>query len=319
MAGEALEMRLVQGMRNYLAVLGVASCVWCAGSLAASLASVSIMADTPLSLAVLQRLAPMMERGGSLRILPVAGKGPVPTVTDLVTLHNVDAALVSSDTLAYMQHNGLVGGLPGKLGYVVKLGGLDIHVVTRNGIETLGDLAGKRVVTGRTGGESFIAGEFLRGAISPPPELLPGDGLDALQAVAAGKADAAILVGHRPLPELAAMGTQSGLHLIPLQAPKGFEDIYAPALISHSDYPQLIAEDHPVETVSAALTVAVFNWKKGSAQYDRIRTLADSLFAALQPSPAGDAGLNLAAGVPGWARHGAAADALAALHGGSQQ
>ena len=308
-------------MLRYLAIVGMVAGAICGGGLAygASPRSVSIMADTPLSLVMLQRLAPMMERGGGLRILPVTGKGPVQTVTDLVTLHNVDAALVSSDTLAYMERNGLIGGLSGKLGYVVKLGGLDIHVVARTGIETLGDLAGKTVVTGRTNGEAFIAAEFLRAAISPPPVLLPGDGIEALRAVAAGKADAAILVGHRPMPELAALGKSSGLHLIALQTPAGFDDVYAPALISHADYPLLIAEEQPVETVSAALTVAVFNWKKGSEQYDRMRALAESLFTALQPSPSGDAGINLAAGVPGWVRNAAAADALAALPGGSQQ
>jgi TRAP-type uncharacterized transport system substrate-binding protein len=307
-------------MKQVLAVLGL-----CAGVLATAAAShaaqpqgVSIMADTPLSLAILQRLAPMLERGGQLRVLPVAGKGPVQTVTDLATLHDVDAALVSSDALGYMARNGLVGGLSDKLGFVVKLGGLDVHVVARKGIETVGDLAGKTVVTGRTGGEAFIAGEFLRSAISPEPSLLPGDGLDALRAVAEGKADAAVLVGHRPMPEIASLGAESGLHLIAIAVPKDFADIYAPSLISHDDYPNLVAEDHPVETMSASLTVAVFNWKKGNPQYDKTRALADALFAALAPSPAGDAGLNLAAGVPGWTRYGAAADALAALPHSSQ-
>lgn len=276
------------------------------------------MADTPVSLALLEKLAPMMERGGGLRILPVAGKGPVQAVTDLVSLHSVDAVLVSSDSLAYMTRNGLIGNLPARLAYIVKLGGLDVHVVARAGIETLGDLSGKTLVTGRTGGEAFIAGEFLREAISPPPAIVPGDGLDALQAVASGKADAAILVGHRPMPEIAALPPDSGLHLIGLEAPQGFEDVYAPALISHADYPQLISEDRPVETVSAALTLAVMNGKKGSEQFVATRDLSDALFAALQPSPGSDAGLNLAAGVPGWTRHPAASDALAALPNGSQ-
>lgn len=307
-------------MRNILAVIGL-----CAGVLSAAVPafaaepqSFSIMADTPLSLAILQRLSPMMERGGALRVLPVAGKGPVATMTDLVTLHDVDAALVSSDTLSYMERNGLVGGIAGKLGFVVKLGGLDIHVVARKGIETLGDLAGKTVVTGRTTGESFVAGELLRAAISPAPAILPGDGVDALRAVADGKADAAILVGHRPMPELVSLGNANGLHLIAISVPSEFSDVWAPSLISHADYPGLVAEDHPVETVSAALTLAVVNWKKGTAQYERARALADALFAALAPSAAADSGLNLAAGVPGWSRHAAAADALAALPHASQ-
>src|SRR5258707_786681 len=114
------------GMQRSLAVLGLCAAVL--GTAGPAHAppppSFLVMADTPLSLAVLQRLAPMMERGGSLRVLPVAGKGPVQTLTDLASLHDVDAVLVSSDALGYMNRNGLVGGLADKLGFLVKLGGL---------------------------------------------------------------------------------------------------------------------------------------------------------------------------------------------------
>ena len=297
------------GLALALSLIAVAP----APSRAAEAQAFGVLADTPQSLVVLQRLAPAVEHASGVRILPMAGKGPVQTLTDLIKLRGIDAALVSSDTLAYMERNNLIGGLDSKLAFIVRLGGLDIHVIARKGIDSLADLGGKTVVTGRTSGEAFAAGEFLRDAAGTAAKTVPGDGAEAVRAVAEGRADAAILVGHKPLPELRGLTSAQGLHLLSLEAPDGLSGTYAPALLSHADYPQLIGADSPVQTVSASLAIAVFNWRKGTAQYERTRRLAAALFETLQPTPDQDAGMNLAAAVPGWTRHGTAEDVLAAM------
>jgi TRAP-type uncharacterized transport system substrate-binding protein len=274
-------------------------------------ATLGVLADTPDSFTLLQRLARAMDRDGNLRIVPMAGKGPVQSLTDLVNLRNVDAALIPSDTLAYMEKNGLIDGLTGKIAFVVRLAGLDIHVVARQGLNSLADLGGKTVVTGNTASESFVAGQFLIAGIQPPPKLLAGEDGDAVRAVADGRADAAIVMGRKPLAPLLALGARKGLHFIDVMQPEDLKETYAPALLSHEDYPQLIPAGRQVETVSSSLVIAVFNSKRGSPRYDRIHHLAEVLFVALQHGGDGDAGLNLAAAVPGWNRHAGADAALA--------
>jgi TRAP-type uncharacterized transport system substrate-binding protein len=273
--------------------------------------AVGVVADTPDSFSLLERLDRAMDRPGDLRIIPMSGKGPVQSLTDLVNLRGVDAALVPSDTLAYMQKNGLIDGLDKKISFVVKLSGLDIHVIARGGLNSLGDLAGKTVVTGTTGTESFVAGQFLLAGVQPPPKLLAGEDGDAVRAVADGRADAAIVVGRKPLAPLLSLGAPRGLHFVDVTQPENLKDIYSPALLSHEDYPQLIPSGHQVETISASLVIAAATSKQGSPRYDRIHRLAQALFAALQHGGDGDAGLNLAAAVPGWSRHAGADAALA--------
>ena len=47
-------------------------------------------------------LAAVLEEPGSLRILPVIGKGSVQNVADLLYLRGIDVAIVQSDVLAYV-------------------------------------------------------------------------------------------------------------------------------------------------------------------------------------------------------------------------
>ncbi len=269
--------------------------------------TIGVIADTPELFALLLQIGRGLDHVEGLRLLPIAGKGPIQTLTDLVQLRGVDAALLTSDTLGYAKSNGLLPDIDDKVSFLVRLSGLDVHVIARKGIKSFSDLDGKTIATGSTGSSSFIAAELLTSAAGLSARLFVADGLDAVAAVVGGKADAAILVGRKPLGPLKQA---KGLHLISVTFPGALPESYAPALLSHEDYPQLIAKGQSVETLSASLVVAAFNWKRGSPQYQRTRQFADALFSALQPGGENDANINLAASVPGWRRHVAAEDAL---------
>ncbi|HUR43883.1 MAG TPA: TAXI family TRAP transporter solute-binding subunit [Aestuariivirga sp.] len=276
----------------------------------ANVPTVGVLAATPDEFALLLRLARAIDHENGMRILPMQGKGPVQTLTDLVSLKGIDAALVSSDTLAFMERNGLLEGFGSKISFILRLSTLDVHVIARSGIETLADLDGKTVAIGPASSDSYVAGQLLLEAAGASVRTIEANGATALRAVTEGKADAAILVGRKPLSEIKALQASSELHLLDVAAPEGLQEIYAPSLVTHEDYPQLIGAEHAVETVSAALVIAVFNWQRGSPQYDKVRSFTDGLFSALQPGGASDASLNLAASVPGWARHRAVEEAL---------
>jgi hypothetical protein len=209
-----------------------------------------------------------------------------------------------------MERNGLLEGIGGRFAFVVRLYSLDVHVIARSGIDSLTDLDGKTVAAGPAASESYVAGQFLLGATGLSAKTIEADGAAAVRAVADGTADAAIIVGRKPLPELKLLGSGSGLHLIDVATPEGLQNIYSPSLVTNDDYPQLVDAARPVETVAAALVVAVLERQQGTPQYQKVQRFADGLFTALQRGSGGDASLNLAALVPGWKRHPAVEAAL---------
>lgn len=268
---------------------------------------IGVLADTPESFAFLQRLTRGLDHSGQLRVLPMAGKGPVQSLTDLVKLPGVDAVVIASDTLPFMEANGLIRGLGSKISYAVRLASLDVHMVAREGINSFADLEGKVVASGSTASSSYAATQLLIAAHKVTVKILETTPANAVAAVAAGKADAAILVGHKPLPELRQA---TGVRLVSIAAPEALAGIYSPSLLDNADYPGLIAENSPVETISSSLIIAASNWPQGTVQYGRTRRLVDALFVALQPGRDDDADINFAAKVPGWSRNLAAEDAL---------
>ncbi len=270
-------------------------------------AVVGVLADTPESLAVLQRLIRGLDHSEHLRILPIAGKGPVQALTDLVKLRGVDAVMLTSDTLLFMETNGLIPDLGSKVAFAVRLADLDIHVIARDGIDTLADLNGKTIASGPTASSSYVASQLLISAHEISAKILETSRSGAVEAVVAGKADAAILVGAKPLAELRDV---KGLHFLGVTAPGSLNGAYSPSLLHHADYPDLIPDKTSIETISSSLVIAASNWPRGTVQYERTRRLVDALFAALQPGRDNAADINFAAKVPGWSRHAAAEDAL---------
>jgi TRAP-type uncharacterized transport system substrate-binding protein len=277
--------------------------------------TIGMLASGPSELQIAAGLARSLDHENSIRILPIVGKGPVQSLTDLLDIRGVDVALLPADTLDFVKRNGLMKEGDTKVAQLVKLYPLDIHVLVRGDIKSLEDLASRTVATGSVASDDYAASRLLLSDLAPQPRIMELDTDDAVQAVIDGKADAAVLVGRRPLAELKSIKPESGLHLLSFSAPGDLAEVYSPALLTARDYPNLVAADTPVETVSTSLVMAVFDWKSSTAQYTKLRRLTEALFASIDEGTADapDAtGLNLAASVPGWRRHGAAEEVLAA-------
>lgn len=296
-------------MRSALAALFLGLTLSLSPAAAEPKAVVGMMADTSANFDVVMRLTAGLDHQDGLRILPIAGKGPLQTLNDLVHLKGIDAALLPSDVLAYARKNDLIDVPETKLSYLVKLGHMNVVVLARKEIASLQDLSGRRVATGSTTSSTYVTSHFLLDSAGIVFEPVPVDGADAVRAVAEGEADAAFLMANGPLPELSGLKARN-LHLLSVQASGEAAEAYAPALITNADYPNLLKKGEVVETVAAALIVAVFEWPKGSPQSEVTGVLADSLYRVLQPEGQAGAGINLAAAVPGWQRARVAEDIL---------
>jgi ABC-type amino acid transport substrate-binding protein len=255
-----------------------------------------VMASSPDLRDVAVLIANVVDHEGGLRVLPVNGKGPVQTITDLLYLRGIDAALLPSDAIAYAAKNELHQGLTDKIAYIVKLASLPVVLVARQDIERPADLAGKRLAHGNTGSASFVAAHMMLDGLSSPFVSVAGSEEAALEAVRSGKADAAIFSGLNTAQVLKRVSAKDKLHVLPLQLGESDADAYLPAMLQPKDYPGLVSGE-PIETVASALVLAVIKWPPKSPQVPRMKRFSDSLLESLAKSSGRN--INLAATAPG--------------------
>ena len=111
----------------------------------------------------------------------------------------------------------------------------------------------------------------------------------------------------KPAPFLVEIKPEDGLHILPIELTKELEAVYLPADFYPADYPGLIQEGEVVNSVSVGAIMAVFNWKRGSARFNKLKRFVEAFFSkfdefAKPPRHPKWQEVNLAAEVPGWQR-----------------
>jgi len=259
-------------------------------------------------------LADVLDDGDNLRILPIIGKGPVQTLTDLIYLKGIDAGIVPSDVLAYVRANKLLED--GKISYLAKFGSAQVHLVARREFATLAQLSGKRINIGRATDDRFVTASVILNDAGVSFTADDSDPATALAMLKAGKLDAVFLLERHPSSYLADITAADGLALVPVPMTDNLKSVYTPALLTSSEYPELLGANGAIESVSVSWVLAVFNWRKGTERYDKLVKLAQALYSQIdllrmpnRHAPWDE--VNLAAGVPGWERYIAAEEWLA--------
>jgi uncharacterized protein len=121
----------------------------------------------------------------------------------------------------------------------------EVHVLARGDVGRLEDLAGRRVAVGAEGsGSAITAGLVLDMAGVADAERVALAEEAALEALAAGGVDAAVLVAPAPDPRLAGAGlAEAGIRLLPVEVP-ALRELYVPVTIAAGTYP-FVARDVP--------------------------------------------------------------------------
>jgi uncharacterized protein len=254
-----------------------------------------------------------------MRIVPIVGKGSLQNIGDLLHLPGVDLALVAADALTYAQTAHLYPGELGKIQYICKLYENDVHVCARPEIQSLSDLQGKPVNIDVDGAGTNLTARAVLKILGITPDLRtdePGIGQEKLKR---GEIAANIYAAGKPVRLFATAPAGTGLHFIPIPSNEEIEKVYVPGgLLTHAEYPTLVPEDAPVETVGVGVTLAVFGWQPGSVRYRNLVSFVDAFFTKfpelLKPPhhPAWH-NVNLVAAQPGWIRF-PAAEAWLAQH-----
>jgi TRAP-type uncharacterized transport system substrate-binding protein len=233
-------------------------------------------------------------------------------------LRQVDVAITQSDVFDYFRTQRKVGNLPSQVHYILRLPVSEVHVLAGPNITKLEDLRGKKVSFGPAGSASSLTGTIVFQRLGIQVDQVLVDNSTALQQLKSGEMAALIRVIGRPIDFFARIPANSGLHFISIPFSKLFADYYGVSELTSKEYPSLVPDGHPVETLGVPAVLAVYKWAEGSDRYRRVERFTEALFTKWEkfrepPRHPKWRDVNLAATVAGWTRSSVAEDMLRRL------
>ena len=185
-------------------------------------------------------MAELFANDSPFRVVPVPGDSGLNNISRLLHDPHIDAGFVSTDVLADTDTQSSVPNLAGSLQVVARLCPQEVHVLAQAGIDSLADLAGKKVNFGPDGGSSAVTARTLFRALNIEVEPVALDSRAAVEQLTQGAIAASVFVGAKPMPVIAGIPANQGLHLLPVAFGAGLEAVYLPTGFDHDDYPNLI-------------------------------------------------------------------------------
>jgi TRAP-type uncharacterized transport system substrate-binding protein len=222
-------------------------------------------------------------------------------------------AIISSDSLE--EYKIQVPQIQSRITYVLNLFPSEVHVFVRPEIQSLQDLAGKKVNFNTQGTAAAYTGPliFSRLGIDVDKTFIPHQ--VALEQMRKGEMAAVFFITSKPIDAFVRGRWEPGFKFLPVNYEGKFEDYYLPAVLEASDYPNLIKQGERVSTIAVPTVLVAFNWPKASNRYQRVARFVDYLFSRIDrlQAPGFDPkwkSINLGATVPGLARFSAAQEWL---------
>jgi TRAP-type uncharacterized transport system substrate-binding protein len=252
-------------------------------------------------------LAQVLDDGDNLRILPIVTYGATSNLDDLLYLRGIDVAVTQADVFDYYRTHRKISNLQYRVNYILRLPVSEVQILARDEIKSIEDLRGKKVNFGPAGSGSSLTGTIVFQRLNIPVQQTLYDSPTALQKLKSGEIAALIRVIGKPIDFFAKIPPNSGLRFVSIPLSKTFADYYTLGELTHQDYPTLIPEGQPVDTIAVPTVLAAFQWARGSDRYRRLERFTDALFTKwdkfLQPPRHPKwRDVNLAATVPGWKR-----------------
>jgi TRAP-type uncharacterized transport system substrate-binding protein len=265
----------------------------------------------------------LLDDGDEMRVLPIVTHGSASNIDDLLYVRGIDIAVTQSDVFEFFRTERKIPNLAGRIHYIIRFPISEVAIIARNDIRTIEDLRGKRVDFGDAGSSGSLTApilfRFLGIEVKETPLPAPYT-VGAYMKVAAGEADAAVRVVGKPVPHIANIPANSGLHLVPIPFAGTLADVYTIGEFTNADYPNLVPPGQRVDTLAVPTVLAVYNWPKGSDRYHKVERFVTRLFEnwdKLRNPPYHPKwrDVNLTATVPGWTRFPVAEEQLAKLIG----
>jgi uncharacterized protein len=245
--------------------------------------------------------------GENLRILPMIGRGSLQNLRDIMFLRGVDIGIVQMDAREELKAENLQNDAVRRLRYITRLYNEEVHIIASRDITDIRQLDGKKVNIDKAGSGTNLTSRLIFEKLGVKPDVTTYDQASSYERLRSGEIQAAVYVAGRPVRAIAEFQSEGRFHLLPIPFEGEIAETYFPARFSNTDYPRLVDEAKPVETLAVGSLLAVFNWPENSDRYNRVRRFVDAFFSRfdefLQPGrhPKWKE-VNLSADVPGWER-----------------
>lgn len=270
-----------------------------------------LLEGAPLRLA--SEMARVVDDGPNLHVLPVVTRGATENLNSLLYLRGIDVGIINSDALD--EYKIQVPDIGRRITYLLNLFPSELHIFVRPEIESLQDLAGKKVNFNTQGTAAAYSGPliFSRLGIKAENTFIPHQ--VALEQMRKGEMAAVVFITSKPVDAFVRGRWDTGFKFLPVSYDRKFEDYYLPATLEASEYPSLIKQGERVSTIAVPTALVAFNWPAKSNRYQRVNRFVDYLFSRIDQlqGPGFDPkwkSINLAATVPGLARFAASQEWL---------
>jgi TRAP transporter TAXI family solute receptor len=281
--------------------------------------TVTVISGTPAGtyLSIAYDMAAVLDEDDKLRVLPVAGRGSVQNVKDILHLRGVDMGIVQSDVMTYFKMKGEAGDpIDQRLVYITPLYIEELHVVANESIPNLQALAGKKVSFGEVGSGTQYSCRLIFDTLGIKVEEVNMGKADGLLKTRNGEIAATLFIGGHPAPDLIKPPKNHGYRILPVPYTRELEEMgYLPSKLSHSDYPDIVPDETPIETIAVSAVLAVYNWPPGHDRHRKVTQFVDALFSKIAkfreaPRHPKWREVNIGATLPGWRRFPAAQEWL---------
>ncbi len=259
----------------------------------------------PLRLA--SEMARVVEDGQNMVVLPIVTPGPTENLNALLYLRGVDLAIINTDALD--EYRVRFPDIRKHVAYLVHLFPSELHVFVRPEIQSLQDLAGKKVNFNTLGTAAAYSGPliFSRLGVDVEKTFIPHQ--VALQQMRSGDMSAVVFITSKPVDAFLKGQWGPGFRFLPVAYDSKFEDYYLPASLDSADYPRLVKERIP--TLAVPTVLVSYNWPAGTNRSQRVARFTNNLFSRIDRLQVSGFDpqwktINIGATVPGLTRYPAA-------------
>ena len=261
-----------------------------------------------MSVRMVEDLANLIDDGATRRVLPVVGKGALQMLVDLKYLRGIDMAILPLDVLEYAKAQRLYPGIESSLTYITKLHNEEFHLLTRPEIKDIADLKERQVNVDLQGSGTSITAARLFDMLKIPVAVTHDTQEVALDKLRRGEIAAVAFVAGKPAPIFASLRREQGIHFLAVPVNAVIASSYIPTRLSRADYPELIPEETPVETIAVGNVLAVTELRQLRERSRNVANFVDIFFTGFQSlltpghHPKWNE-VNLATELPGWRRY----------------
>lgn len=281
---------------------------------------IGIMAGRPGStdLDLAYDLDSALSDGYDLRIVPMVSQGSAKEVEDLLYLRGVDMAVVQHDVVTFMEKHALYPNIKGALRQVAPLGMEQFHVIASKDIQSIYDLAGKKVNFNRSSSGTAMTASVVFDALGIQVEVTNLKHKLALDMVRKGELAAMVRTSGAPVPLFLEIGAEEDLHFLEVPITPEVAETYVPISITAEHYPSMLQPGQSINTLGVATILLSYNWPKGHPRGETLDLFTKQFFGNfeefLEPGyHASWSEIDLSQQIPGIPRHWSAEEALQLL------